>query len=72
MIIFLRMGSNMLDKIKMFLTENSAVKVIDWINVSDSSKKVQHIEPYLKDGLVYTVEEVDKTHIFGLLLFDCF
>lgn len=44
-----------------FLIENSALEVVDTLEVLDSTKKIQSVTPFISEGKVYTVEIVDKT-----------
>lgn len=44
-----------------FLTENSALPVVVWEMFDSTVEKLETVEPYIKDGKVYTCLKVAKT-----------
>ena len=44
-----------------FLVDNNVFRVIEWIDHDIETKTLIHVEPYIKDGVVYTFNIIDKT-----------
>lgn len=44
-----------------FLTSNSVMEVIPWLAFDSSIEKLETVEPYIKDGKVYTCVVISKT-----------
>lgn len=44
-----------------FMTENSLYYVVEWEYIDDSIYKIEHVEPYISYGKVYTYTVQEKT-----------